>query len=311
MRYLWLLLIAGCGGENGVLPPPVAVDPGAPPTNGLQVVLPMQRGFAPGSSNEICTWTDQVINHDVAVRSIEGFQSAGGHHLILFATQKHQPAGTTRECIDQDMATFQLIAATAGGEGASHQVAAAPGNLAFRIAAGSQLVINHHYLNASPKPMDGASAMNVFFGDPKAEYTQSSWLVLLDTSLSLKPGTPSIDIHCTLPRDVRAWWIAPHMHRWGTRITIDRKSGGNTDRLFDVSPWGADDAFHPPNMKRDPANAILFQAGDEFSIHCDWKIPNDGTPYTFGKEMCLMFAQTVDETKEGGLTCDQGKWTMN
>src|SRR5256885_3539500 len=145
MRYaLVLTLVAGCSTSSASKVetlPDLTLE--AKPPNGYQVILPIVRGLVPGADNEYCTWTDLVADHDIDVRAVEAFQTIGGHHVVLYSTAKLQAPGTTRVCTDEDMTTFRFSAAS-GGEG---QVGKneAPGNLVYRIPAGSQIVLNHHY----------------------------------------------------------------------------------------------------------------------------------------------------------------------
>jgi hypothetical protein len=309
MRYLAvpplaLLSLVGCSAPGGTAGP--LIDPGPAPENGFQIVLPVQKALEPGSSHELCTWTDFVADRDLDVRSVEGWQSPGGHHVVLYATKIHQEANLTRECRDEDMLTFTFITGTAGGEGSSHDVASAPGNLAFRIPAGAQVVLNHHYINASPKPLDAQSAMNVLLAEPGKSYVRSGWMFFSNTRLMLPPGTPTLDIHCTMPKPVSGWWLAPHLHRWGTRATVDITHENATARLFDLA-WKGEYTFHPPAIEKDPAAPLVLAEGDQVDLHCEWNIPGPDT-FTFGKEMCALGVQTVDAGDTPNIACDDGHW---
>src|SRR5215813_5899111 len=104
------LLIVGCGSDQTgqqLLP---GFDPGPVPQGGYQAISPPVRNIPPGANVEYCTWTDKIINDVVDIKSFQGVQSQpAGHHSILYLTQVHQPAGTTRECTDADMATFRFV----------------------------------------------------------------------------------------------------------------------------------------------------------------------------------------------------------
>ena len=145
------------------------------PTNGYQLIMPIAQALAPGADNELCTWTDLITDHDIDIRTVQGYQTVGGHHIVLFSTTKMQPPGTTRTCSDDDMATFRF-AAGAGGEGQTAKNTA-PDGLVFRVLAGSQFVINHHYINATPNTLDAQSAVNIYLADPGTTYTPSGGTV--------------------------------------------------------------------------------------------------------------------------------------
>jgi hypothetical protein len=276
-----------------------------PPTaNGFQVVLPIVRGLLPGSSNEICTWTERILDADLDVKAARGFQTKSGHHVVVYYSTVKQPPGTQRPCTDEDMASFRFVIG-AGGEG-TNQTNVLPGNLATHIPKGAQIVMNHHYLNASADMIDAQSAVNVELADPKAPLTQSSALAFVDTSLRIPPGSSGMDVKCKLKADMNLWRITPHMHQWGSHIRVDHTSGATSTRLFDLQ-WDPDYTFHPPQDIRDPAKAYALKTGDEINVHCDFG-NTTGKDLTFGLEMCVLFAETVDTKKLGNLACDQGSW---
>jgi hypothetical protein len=150
--------------------------------------------------------------------------------------------------------------------------------------------------------------MSIFLADPGVQYVQSGSMAIVDTGLRIPPGSSTMDIHCTMPRDFAAWYLIPHMHAWGTRITIDRVAAGTSavESFFDVS-WSPSYTFHPPELKRDPSTPLTFAAGDQLHVHCEWN--NTGaTDLTFGLEMCVAFAQFVDAAGNGNLACNAGSW---
>jgi hypothetical protein len=303
-----LALVVGCSSSPKSIEtlPDLPLEP--KPANGYQVILPIVRGLIPGADNEYCTWTDLVVDHDVDVRAVQAFQTTGGHHVVLYTTSKLQPPGTTRLCTDDDMTTFRFSAAS-GGEG-QYGKNEAPGNLVYRVPAGSQIVLNHHYINATTQIRDAQSAMSIFLAEPGAQYVPSGSLAVVNTDLHLPPGPSTLDIHCTMPRDFATWYLIPHMHEWGSRITIERipaTTGAAAQQLFDVA-WTPSYTFHPPEIREDPAQPMTFAKGDELHVHCEWNNTKD-SQLTFGLEMCVAFSQFVDVEGLGNLACDAGNWS--
>lgn len=306
--FVVVALVAGCHSSSSSTPitPELQALLAPKPSNGYQIVTPIAKGLQSGADNEVCTWTDLVIDHDIDIRAVQGFQTVGGHHVILFSTTKLQPPNTTRNCTDDDMATFRF-AAGAGGEGQTSKNEA-PGNLVFRIPAGSQFVINHHYINATPSAKDAQSAINIYLADVGKTYVPSGAFTWLDTSMQIAPGSAStVDINCTMPNDAKVWSIFPHMHAYGSRITIQQISGGVTNTLFDVQQWSPTYQFHPPAIYKDVTAPLVIAKGDVMRVHCEY---NNTTPgaITFGVEMCVGFATTIDDQSLGNLDCDHGTW---
>ncbi len=299
-RFSLLTLLAlGCGQAASGPDRVPGFDPAPPPPNGMQVLSPIVHGIQAGSDNEICTWSDITLSRTMDVRKITGFQTETGHHVVLYYTNDYQPAGTTRPCTDDDMSTFRFIAG-AGAEGLPSE---APGSLVFRVPAKAQLVLNHHYLNASAKPYDVQSAINVFPADPAGTYTPSGALTVTDTGIKVPPGLSHVDITGVLQHDFNLWFLIPHMHQWGSSITITRTHQGQVEKLFDVAHWDPGFMFHPPSLNRDPATPYALNTGDALSVHCEWNNTTQKT-LTFGFEMCVGFGQYVDTQGLGNLVWD-------
>ena len=148
------------------------------------------------------------IQHAIYARAVE--KIVGGRVTrsgYLFPTSRGGGARLERKCTDQDMTTVRFVAG-AGGEGQA-LTDQAPGDLAFTISAGEQIVINHHYINASPKAMDAQTVVNLYYADPGAATIPSGALAIVDTNLHLAPGTPTKDIHCTMQDDLKVWFQIP------------------------------------------------------------------------------------------------------
>jgi hypothetical protein len=278
--------------------------PGPAPENGAQIVIPIMRGIPAGSDNEICTWTDMIADRDLMVRAVQGFQTETGHHVVVYKTKSYEPPGTRRNCNFDDLTSLRFVAG-AGGEGIWDKNEA-PGNLAFTIEKDYQIVVNEHFLNATQKPHDAQSVVNIYFAEPGKTYVRSGALAFVDTAINLPPGLASHEIECEVRDDYAAWYAIPHMHKWGTRIQVDHKSAGATKRLFDTE-WAPQYTFRPPEMRVDPATPIHFKKGDRVHVRCEWN--NDtGANLGFGPEMCVFYAQTVDERRLGNWACDAGQW---
>jgi len=298
-----LALAAGCGGadsHSGML-----IDPGPAPANGMQIILPIQKGIKAGSDNELCTWTDVTVDKTIFIKAIQGFQSETGHHIVVYKTKTYEPAGTTRPCSDDDMASFRYVGA-AGGEGITIKNIA-PGNLAFVVEKGYQIVVNEHFLNASPTDHDGQSAVNLEYVDPGMTPVPSGAFSVLDTKLKVPTGPSIVDIEAELTRDFKVWQAIPHMHRWGTHIKIEHTPrGGTATSLFDIK-WDDKYTFEPPELRAEPDKPLLFQKGDKIRVSCSYN--NDtGKPLGFGPEMCVFSTQTIDDVGQGNWAWEGREW---
>jgi hypothetical protein len=300
-----LLLFVGCGTSQPSGPetlPDLTVPPKPKAGEGLQIITPIVEDIAPGKDYEICTWTDAIVTEQTDVRSTLAYQvEPPGHHLVVFYTTQKQPPGTQRLCTDQDMASFRFLSGN-GGNGMPNE---APADLVYRIPAGAQIVLNHHYLNATDQMLRGQAAVNINFAGA-GTFTPSGNTAIIDTSIQVPPGKSSHDFSCNFDRTLKYWYIIPHMHKWGTNIKIDLTRSGNVQRLFDTQ-WDPSYTFHAPELRMNPTTPLIVNKGDKLAIHCEW---NNDTPNTlsFGFEMCLSFGQFVDDTGVGSIECNQGSW---
>jgi hypothetical protein len=304
---------SGGGGSTNTgntVPLIAGFDPGpAPdPSKGFQLIMPAVENIAPGSSVEYCTDTSMTLPTDVWVDSAQGFQTETGHHVIFFYTMTPLPEGT-HICGADEMGEFQFGLSAGGGPAAAKFQL--PGNLAVHLPAGAQLIVNHHYLNASATPVAQAqSAINVYYADPTVQHTPSGMMVVVDTNLTVPVGASTFTEDCTVNQSYQAWMQLPHMHAWGThiKITDTPAATGVEQSLFDMD-WNPDYAFDFAAVAttEDPSKPFMFNAGDKLHIQCDY-MNTTGAEMTFGDEMCVMANYTVDPANVGSMACDGGQW---
>jgi hypothetical protein len=298
------ITLVGCGTEPSGPETLPDLEVPAVPENGLQVITPIFENIQPGTDNEVCAWTDVVLEKETDVKMTVGYQTEPpGHHALLFYTLEKQPPGTQRLCTDTDMASFRYLT----GNGSNGEPNTAPGDLVFRVPAGAQLVINSHYLNTSDEVVRGQSLINVHFADPGKNYIPSGATAILDTSIDVAPGKSTFTTSCIIDRQQKYWYLIPHMHRWGEHITVNLTRGsGEKVNLFDTV-WQEQYTFHPPESRFDPAQPFVFNQGDKVDVTCTWN-NTESRSLPFGFEMCVAFGQTVDENSTGSWACNGGRW---
>jgi hypothetical protein len=282
--------------------------PAPDPSAGFQVIMPIVTDIEPGASDEYCTYTDYIPTEDTWVDASQGFQTETGHHVVFFYETTPQPQGT-HICSNDEMTDFQFGMPASGGT--SGEKFTMPGNLAVKLPKGSQLVVNHHYLNASATSVPQAqSALNVFYADPTIAHTPSSTMIIVDTNLTVPVGASKYTEDCTVNKTYQAWMTLPHMHNWGTHITVTDTpaSTGVAQQLFDMD-WDPDYAFdfNTVATQYSPSTPFLFNAGDKIHVECDY-MNNTGAEMTFGDEMCVLAAFTEDPNNIGNVACDGGQW---
>jgi hypothetical protein len=297
-------------GNTDAVPLMAGFNPGpAPdPSKGFQIIMPIVTDIPAGGSEEYCTDTSVIVPQDVWVNASEGFQTETGHHVIFFYST-NPVAQSTHICANDEMGEFQFGMPASGGPGG--QMFTLPGNLAVKIPGGSQIIVNHHYLNASQTPVAQAqSAINIYYADPTVQHTTSSSMIIVDTNLTVPVGASTFTEDCTVNQDYSAWMQLPHMHNWGTHITVTDTPAatGVPQQLFDMD-WNPDYAFdfNAVATTEQPSAPFLFHTGDKIHVECDY-MNNTGAAMTFGDEMCVMANFTVDPNNVGNVACDGGNW---
>ena len=53
---------------------------------------------------------------------------------------------------------------------------------------------------------------------------------------------------------------------------------------------------------------LIIAAGDKMHVHCEYN-NTTSSDITFGIEMCVGFATTIDDQGLGNLDCDGGTWS--
>lgn len=305
--------LAGCGGSSGTGQPaahvaadgtPLATgfDPPAPPSNAMQLVSPIIPSFPSGGNTEFCYYTKTVLTEEKIFKAGQGFQTLGGHHVVVYWTDKPKPE-QLKECTEDDMATLHVL--TGGGaESGNGIVNGLPDGTAFHVPVGGQLVMNVHMLNATPGPLDGQAVVNLFYGD--ATLTPVSSFYVTGTDLSIPPGaTKSFTAGCDAKYDLQIVRLLGHMHEWGTHNVITLTPAGKAPQIVYDVPGAADFSYNPPFKDYPLSNPIVVHAGDNVAVTCTWTNTTANT-LGFPSEMCAAFGYVIGNDPEHG--CADGSW---
>lgn len=255
----------------------------------------------PGEDVTFCTFTDVILEEATIFGQSFGAQSPMGHHAILqYATTPQEPH--TGSCGGMDSPI--LLGGTGGKAVADEQYL--PENYGIEVPAGAQLVINHHWINTSPDPVDGQSMM-LARGLPRGGDTvMAGNMIMIGFGWEI-PALAEYEYtsECTFGGDVPYVLALGHMHEWGShvRIEIDR-ADGTLESLIDRdwSPEMATDAGGGSNIYTldDP---FMIRTGDTVRLTCQWS--NDTMePIGFPREMCIFFGFTVGVSN----FCANGGW---
>jgi hypothetical protein len=293
----------GCGGsESGA---DGAAEPSGPPPGYTRFVTRPTPEVAPGTDQLFVQWLTDPAEEDMDALDVTGFQSEGGHHVILFATQESKPVGLTRLWQESDM-TGVLRYVGGLGEGADKQKL--PEGTTFRIPKGWSLIANLHYVNVTSEPIVGEATIDFKFAKPSSTRQPVGIFLNMATKFSVPAqGDGETSTVCEVKEDLSMIRLANHMHSHGAQAdtTVVHADGTSEDLLRDPA-WNPDEYLNPKLVKWAPAEPYMLRAGDTVHTWCKWH-NTDSKALAFPVEMCASVFYFVGN---GGKVqpCLDGGW---
>jgi hypothetical protein len=276
-------------------------SPPAPGADEMQIVSPALGTFKPGDDKTICTYLDFTVAEDMDVLGFHMYQSKTGHHATLYRTVTKQPVGT-HECKDADMFNVRFIAG--GGEAAPD--ISVPDGLAFRVNAGSQLMMVTHWLNTTDKSYEVQAAATLRVAKPSAARQVSDLFVVAATQFTDPAGVVTDNKStCVFKQDMQMWMLAGHAHEFTNRVTIDHVVGDTSTRVYDT-PWQPEYTTNAPLTLFTKDQPFVVKAGESLTTTCTVDNMKGTTPITFPREMCTSLGFFFPSTTEA--LCTDGSW---
>jgi len=314
-RVAWLAVAAlavgcsGSGGGNGMnnnnIPGPMrpsGFNPPLPEAGEIELDSPIIPAIAPGTDVTYCSYLDATITDETDVVRFRGVQSMPGHHAILYAAKQTRPVDT-HVCTEDDMINSRFIAA-APGEGVGKLEI--PDGLAFRIPAGTQLMIQTHWINATMHPADGQAVIYLTEqpSSPSRQVLDLFNVVL--TNFTIPAGkTVTASTTCTMKQDVQLFTITGHQHEFGSHVNILLDDGGNATSLWN-NDWLPQYQSTPPETIYSVAQPLVLKAGQKMTVTCSWNNPG-AVDLAFPREMCVGSGFYFPAVK-GEIDCVDGNW---
>jgi hypothetical protein len=289
------LLVVACGSE------PVDLESDEPLPGYTRFTVP-SIWVEPGESGLWATWVAAPQDRALDIVDVQGTQSKGGHHALLYSTIDVQDVGMTRAWEESDQLTSRFIGGI-GGEGA--EATKLPAGVVFRVPAGSALLIQTHYLNTSLERAKMDSTLDVKFVEAAPDAKVASLFSMTSLAIDVAPGGQSLEFECVLDEDIQLLMYANHMHELGleARTKLVRDDGSSADIKIDPR-WSYEWAFNPNFEHRTPEAPLVIEAGSMLRTACQWQ--NTGSrSVAFPDEMCVFFGFYLGEKDK---TCIGGRW---
>ena len=296
-----VVLLSGCGGSEESAPPLPEGWQIPPPGEGQVQILADEVTVEPGADVTLCHYIDYAITADQDITDYAGFQSHGGHHVILYAVANEQEAGT-HECTETDM----LIARYLAGGGAEAGRPEIPEGIALRVHEGSQLMIQTHWINATSETIRGQAGLNVTMGPASADNVEADLLTVVSTQIAIPPASAgSAAAECVMQQDMSFFALGGHEHWRGTHVSITHTPvGGQPTQIYDHD-WTPHYEADPPRLAYTKEDPFVVKTGDRFTLDCDY-FNETQDQLGFPTEMCVFWAFYYPATRE--INCVDGVW---
>lgn len=313
------LVVGGCSAPPAMPPP---ANSGAndlvAPTAGKGVQYRMVTQIPAGADVERCQFFVAPPEGITIGRELVKYV-AGSHHVLLYTTDYKSVPTKGRDgqaidtsgvfdCLNGPNADWDLtgLVALAQSPDAPPIVDLPPG-IAFSVAPGAVLLMNTHYVNASPKAVDTDVRVNLYTV-PRAEVKQEAGVLFFYNPFIRVPasGEASARMSCPVTRDITLLNLQSHMHRRAVNHVADLSDdkGQRIETLFQGKEWEG------VKMATFPGGKPL-KAGTAIDYRCDYKNPEDRMVKQGAKssdEMCMSIglyypkSDSLEHCRREGLT---------
>ncbi len=273
----------GTGGSTGT---------GSWPTG--EWVRLVDAGWTLGSGTEGYHCALKTIDEDLWIGGFRAVAPEGTHHTVVTVSDSSQPDGDF-PCDAGRLSDEMIFSSGVGTDDVM-----LPEGVAFKISKGKRVLLNLHLYNVTGAELTETSGTEVMLVSA-AEVEQEAEMIFAGTPIiSLAPQSPGATSGtCTFAQDATVMSIWPHMHQYGTHMTVTHESDDGDEVLHDA-PFAFEEQV---NYRITPR---VVKAGERLRVTCDYENTSSDT-VTFGdssdQEMCFAGVYRYPAEKSG-LFCD-------
>jgi Copper type II ascorbate-dependent monooxygenase, C-terminal domain len=236
------------------------------------------------------------VDQDVFVSKLATNDAPGVHHQILAVLDQTEPEGVSVcSSVLQSVTDAWIFVGNR-----SPLTFAMPDGVAYRIPAGSQLVLQTHLFNAGDAALESTLKVELT-GMAEAEVVSLAQLVEAGSvQIDLPPGVATqVTGKCTLTEDVSVFGVLPHMHGLGTTFKASIANGGETTMLYNA-------AFAGETQQFERFAPVAMPAGAPLNVECDY-VNSSAARVVYGSsardEMCFAIAYYYPAIEGRGPLC--------
>ncbi len=182
-------------------------------------------------------------------------------------------------------------------------IAGFPESMAVRLEAGTQLVVQQHYINTQTRPLRVRDVIHYEPLEAEGVETEIGFLGLSNIGFTARPGgmTETFEIECTVPFDMSVVMLGPHMHEWGHSIRVTLLDGTSEQELLTVPEWSPEYRDYPPisDMVDQP---LALTTGQKIRLTCTFENTTD-SDLTFPQEMCAVYGYYFPAAERSAWLC--------
>ncbi len=292
----------------------------APPAAGQGLQVQMLSDLEPAVETERCRFF-AVPPGGLYVNRQEVRFTAGSHHVLLFNTPYTSIPTKDRfgtavdtsgvfDCGAQGPTAHWEVDGVAGGSQTANGapiVGDLPADTAVKLPAGTVLLMNTHYLNATDKTQHTDARINLYT-IPAEQVKQEAGFIFFYNPFIKVPamGTAVASEVCPVLSDISLVNAQNHMHKRGVgyEANLLDSSGSKLEELYKGTEW------EEVVMRKNTPPKVLKQ-GQMIQYHCEYKNHEDRV-ITQGlstkDEMCMLIGLYYPRNRQFELCGLNGKW---
>jgi hypothetical protein len=262
-------LLAACSEA----PPPSLLDP---PAAGQGVQYKMVTRIEAGHEVEHCQFFT-VPAEGLNVSRTETRFTSGSHHVLLYLTPyKSIPTKNDRGQAVDTSGVFDCSSGATDGWSVTTLVGGSqnsdgegpvefPPGVAMPVPGGAVVMMNAHYINASPSPLEPEIRMNMYSVPSSEVQIVGGLLFWYNVFIKVDAqGSGVARMSCPITEDITLVSAQSHMHRRGVGFESVAQVAGAQQPLF------ATDAWERVPVGRWPAG-LKVGGGSRIEFHCDYQ----------------------------------------
>jgi hypothetical protein len=250
------------------------------PDEGLRLRTPAMT-VEPGQEILVCSHLELTPDEDIYFRAMKGMQMMGGHHVALYAAFAPLESTEPFPCgSGSEMENYRLLAGAFAG-----RESLVPDDIALRLPAGQQVVIQSHYINPTSEPLVVMDALDLELTTIDEDDVVADNFVINLSAFEIPPQTTAHEAThtCRAGREMDIYTVIGHTHEHGTLLELEwTNPEGETIQLYSETDGV---------LMREGGSAIILPEPihltpeDTLKVTCRWDNPFDES-LTFPDEMC-------------------------